>query len=227
LVVEPAVLLLDEPLSALDRQLRDAMRFELRQLLKTVNITTIIVTHDQDEAFALSDRLAVMWNGRIEQVGPPAEVYLRPSTRFVAGFLGEINYIGGRVSGSGDGCVFVTLNSGGVVAVRDGCRREAGVAVAIAVRPEAIRMRSSEVGAAPGENRVPAILEGIGFQGGVSHYRFRLEGGARVTVTQTPNAASVFAGGPALDSEIMLCWATDSGAILDGTPLPAATAVHA
>jgi ABC-type Fe3+/spermidine/putrescine transport system ATPase subunit len=227
LVVEPAVLLLDEPLSALDRQLRDAMRFELRQLLKAVNITTIIVTHDQDEAFVLSDRLAVMWNGRIEQVGRPADVYLRPSTRFVASFLGEINYIGGRVSGSGDGSVLVTLDSGCVVAVRDGRRREAGAAVAIAVRPEAIRMRSGEAGAALGENRVPAILEGIGFQGGVSHYHFRLEGGARVTVTQTPNAASVSAGGPALNSEVMLCWATDSGAILDGTPLPAATAVHA
>ena len=217
LVVEPAVLLLDEPLSALDRQLRDAMRAELRQLLKTVNITTIIVTHDQDEAFVLSDRLAVMSNGRIEQVGAPSEVYLRPSTRFVASFLGEVNYIAGKISGLGEGRVLVRLDSGCVLAASADNGRELEAEVAVAVRPEAIRVRSDDAGDAEGENRLPAILESIGFQGGLSHYHFRLADGGRVTVTQTPNAASGRADWPTVNSKFTLCWPAESGVIVDRT----------
>src|SRR5262249_47956312 len=93
LVVRPSVLLLDEPLSALDRQLRDEMRHELRRLLTAVNITALIVTHDQDEALALADRIVVMRAGRVEQIGSPREVYRKPRTRFVAGFVGESNFL--------------------------------------------------------------------------------------------------------------------------------------
>jgi putative spermidine/putrescine transport system ATP-binding protein len=218
LVVEPAVLLLDEPLSALDRQLRDAMRVELRQLLKTVNITTIIVTHDQDEALTLSDRLAVMWNGKIQQVGTPPEVYLRPGTQFVANFLGGINYITGKVSGLTNDCVLVALSTGHVVAVRDKKRFSLEATVAIAVRPEAIRILPKEAKRAENENLVPATLERVTFQGGLSHYHFRLLEGRSVTVTQTPNAAPSLSG-LAPNTEVMLCWEADSGAILDAGSL--------
>jgi ABC-type Fe3+/spermidine/putrescine transport system ATPase subunit len=95
LVLEPDVLLLDEPLAALDPKLRQQMRLELKAIARRVGITFLLVTHDQEEALSLSDELAVMNAGRIEQVGSPEEVYLRPQTRFVAGFLGEVNWIDG------------------------------------------------------------------------------------------------------------------------------------
>jgi ABC-type Fe3+/spermidine/putrescine transport system ATPase subunit len=94
LVLEPDVLLLDEPLAALDPKLRKQMRIELKEMQRRVGITFLLVTHDQEEALSMSDRLAVMNEGRIEQVGSPEDVYLRPRTRFVAGFLGAVNWIG-------------------------------------------------------------------------------------------------------------------------------------
>jgi ABC-type Fe3+/spermidine/putrescine transport system ATPase subunit len=94
LVMEPEVLLLDEPLAALDPKLRKQMRIELKEMQRRVGITFLLVTHDQEEALSMSDQLAVMNGGRIEQVGSPEDVYLRPQTRFVAGFLGAVNWIG-------------------------------------------------------------------------------------------------------------------------------------
>ncbi len=100
LVVEPRVLLCDEPLGALDRKLRQQMQFELKDLQKRLGVTLVFVTHDQEEALAMSDRIAVMNKGRVEQVGTPTEIYESPRTRFVADFIGEINVLddGGRVS---------------------------------------------------------------------------------------------------------------------------------
>jgi putative spermidine/putrescine transport system ATP-binding protein len=98
LVVEPRVLLCDEPLGALDRKLRQQMQFELKELQKRLGVTLVFVTHDQEEALAMSDRIAVMNSGRVEQVGTPTEIYERPRTRFVADFIGEINIL------EGDGC---------------------------------------------------------------------------------------------------------------------------
>jgi len=95
LVLEPEVLLLDEPLAALDPKLRHEMRVELKELQRRVGITFLFVTHDQEEAMSMSDSIAVMNQGRVEQVGTPEEVYLRPATRFVAGFLGAVNWIDG------------------------------------------------------------------------------------------------------------------------------------
>lgn len=95
LVLAPEVLLLDEPLSALDPKLRKQMRLELKELQARVGITFLFITHDQEEALSLSDRIAVMHKGKIEQMGTPEEIYLRPATRFVAGFLGAVNWVGG------------------------------------------------------------------------------------------------------------------------------------
>ena len=100
IVVRPDILLLDEPLGALDRRLRDAMQVELKQLQREVGITTIIVTHDQEEALSLSDRVAVMFDGQIAAIGPPAELYARPERVPVMAFLGEMNLIEGRVDGA-------------------------------------------------------------------------------------------------------------------------------
>src|SRR5215467_5242561 len=98
IVIKPAVLLLDEPLGALDKMLREEMQVELRQLQRRLGITAVFVTHDQEEALTLSDRVAVMRDGRLEQVGAPREIYERPASEFVAGFLGASNFFDGRVT---------------------------------------------------------------------------------------------------------------------------------
>jgi len=131
LVYAPRVLLLDEPLAALDRKLREEMRAELREILREVGITTVFVTHDQSEALSLSDRLAVMNEGRIEQLGSPREVYERPATRFVADFIGASSRLRGRASAPDR----VDLGSGMSVEVRLARPLQVGEAVELAIRP--------------------------------------------------------------------------------------------
>src|SRR5437762_4414123 len=106
LVMEPALLLLDEPLSNLDAKLRERMRFELKRLQRELGITTVYVTHDQSEALALSHSIAVMNKGRIEQIGPPREIYERPINQFVADFIGSTNFLDATVSGAEGGAGF-------------------------------------------------------------------------------------------------------------------------
>ncbi|MEK7367286.1 MAG: ABC transporter ATP-binding protein, partial [candidate division NC10 bacterium] len=131
LVVEPAILLLDEPLSNLDAHLREEMRFEIRRLHDAFQITAIYVTHDQAEAMVTSDRIAVMNTGRIEQVGTPEEVYERPATAFVAGFIGRANLLKGRVAGDG-----VVECEGGVrLLTTAGPEHRRGEEVAVSIRP--------------------------------------------------------------------------------------------
>jgi iron(III) transport system ATP-binding protein len=135
LVVEPAILLLDEPLSNLDAALREEMRFEIRRLHDEMRITTVYVTHDQAEAMVTSDRIAVMHEGRLEQVGSPEDVYEDPSTEFVAGFIGRTNCVRGAVADPGRvECAGLSL------AVNDGHGLARGVPVVVSIRPEAIAM---------------------------------------------------------------------------------------
>src|SRR5436309_2575898 len=137
IVIRPRVMLCDEPLAALDRKLRQSMQVELKQLQQQLGVTTIFVTHDQEEAMTISDRIAVMNAGRIEQIGPPSEIYNRPRTRFVADFIGEINLFEGEWR---DGGFF----SKGIRLPAQGGERSGGGAIAI--RPE--RMRMADPGAA-------------------------------------------------------------------------------
>ena len=117
LVVEPALLLLDEPLGALDKALRQSMQVELRALQQRLGVTTVMVTHDQDEALTMADRIVIMRDGRIEQVGAPAEVYQRPVSRFVAGFLGASNFLRGRVVERFNGTILVDVPQGPTLSV--------------------------------------------------------------------------------------------------------------
>ena len=114
LVRRPKLLLLDEPLSNLDAKLREQMRFELQELISRTGVTTLYVTHDQSEALAMSDTVAVMAGGRIVQSGAPRDVYGRPDNRTVANFLGSANFLRGQVVEASDGLATVTLNGGGV-----------------------------------------------------------------------------------------------------------------
>jgi iron(III) transport system ATP-binding protein len=150
LVVEPAILLLDEPLSNLDSSLREEMRFEIRRLHEEMRITSVYVTHDQAEAMVTSDRIAVMNQGRIEQVADPHTLYNRPKTRFVAGFIGRTNFIEGTCQGG-------SISFGAFIlphAAIDGA--PAAGKVTVSVRPQSMRLARE-----PGANGAPQIAGAI------------------------------------------------------------------
>ena len=176
LVIQPSVLLLDEPLGALDKALREDMQVELRQLQQRLGITAVIVTHDQEEALTLADRIVVMRAGRLEQVGTPQEIYSRPRSRFVAGFIGASNFLPGRVVGRDGGEACISLAGGARLTV-PGAAPPAGSEVLVAVRPEAISVRP---GAPPFDaaNAAPATVEQIIYRGSLTHLFLRLDDGA-------------------------------------------------
>jgi spermidine/putrescine ABC transporter ATP-binding subunit len=165
-VLEPEVLLLDEPMSALDRKLREEMRAEVKGLHRRLGTTFVFVTHDQEEALAMSDRIAVMNAGRVEQLGSPAEVYERPRTRFVAEFLAVRNLLPARVEEVSEGAA-VLRTDGGVVLFSTSTGFVKGARAWVGVRPE----RLSFDGA--GDNRVGGVLEDRVFLGDRSEWRVR------------------------------------------------------
>ncbi len=181
LVVEPALLLLDEPLGALDKSLRESMQVELRALQQRLGITTIMVTHDQDEALTLSDQIAIMRGGRLEQLGSPTEVYQAPASRFVAGFIGVSNFFRGRVDRRDGQTGRVTTTAGPILIVAD-CppgRDE----VTVAVRPEAILLEPGSRSDTP--NSVAGVVEQVVYRGFVSHVYVRLANNETLIVFQS------------------------------------------
>jgi iron(III) transport system ATP-binding protein len=148
LVMEPALLLLDEPLSNLDAKLRDDMRFELKRLQRELGITCVYVTHDQTEALAMSNQVAVMRDGKVEQVGKPREIYESPKTRFVADFIGTSNFIDGVVEEKRDGGYLVRTEQG-QLEVPSEVQHNAGDAVVVSARPEHIALSTDRNGGGP------------------------------------------------------------------------------
>jgi ABC-type Fe3+/spermidine/putrescine transport system ATPase subunit len=159
LAPEPKVLLLDEPLSALDVQLRVRLRMELKRLQRRLGITTLYVTHDQEEALAISDRVAVMSEGRLEQLGPPWEVYHRPTSPFVAGFIGHGNLLKGQVAAVKGDRVRLQLGDGVSVMLTHSRRLNQGDVVQFLIRPERLRLDGR------GENRFHGVVRGVEFLG--------------------------------------------------------------
>ena len=147
LVIEPQCLLLDEPLSNLDAKLRLEMRAEIRRICKQAGLTAVYVTHDQKEALSVADRLAVLRNGVVEQIGTPAEVYRHPVNHFVAGFIGEGNFLDGRVAGASHDQVRLDTPLGPLVAAAAGQPPATGTAVTLCIRPEALRFDVPSSGA--------------------------------------------------------------------------------
>lgn len=171
-VLRPDVLLLDEPLSALDAKLRHQMRFELKRLQQHLGITFIFVTHDQEEALTISDRIAVLHQGRLEQVGTPREIYHRPCSRFVADFIGEANLL--PATGAGGR---LTLE-GGLSLETPTVEWPAGQAEAlISIRPEKIHLSREP---AEGANHFGAVIERVHFQGPFSKLDLRSDAGTRL-----------------------------------------------
>jgi putative spermidine/putrescine transport system ATP-binding protein len=161
LVNRPRVLLLDEPLGALDLKLREEMQIELKAIQQQVGITFIYVTHDQEEALTMSDRLAVFNNGRIEQIGAPAEVYERPATRFVAGFVGTSNLLRGEAA-----------------------ERILGSSGTFTIRPEKIRLAAPDATVEPDETSATGVVRGVVYLGPDTRYVVTLDAGGELVVTQ-------------------------------------------
>jgi spermidine/putrescine transport system ATP-binding protein len=183
LVNEPKVLLLDEPLGALDLKLRKQMQLELKRIQEEVGITFIYVTHDQEEAMTMSNRLAVMRAGKIEQVGPPEDVYENPQTEYVASFLGASNLLDGELKEQEDGTATVLLSGGDVVRVpADRASFQTGSAVKVGVRPEKITIAPDDGAELPsGWNSVRGLLR-MSTYIGVSH-QYKVEGPLGHTLT--------------------------------------------
>jgi putrescine transport system ATP-binding protein len=176
LVKRPRVLLLDEPLAALDKKLRDSTRFELMELQRQLGLTFIIVTHDQSEAMILADRIGVMNRGRLMQVAAPAEIYERPNSRWVADFVGDVNLFEGRV---GEDRTSVEGSAAGRLRVAAAIEAMTGAPVWVAVRPE--RMRITREKPSPSkENCVAATVVEAGYLGDLSIYQLRIVDGSRL-----------------------------------------------
>ena len=178
----PAILLMDEPLGALDLKLREAMQHELRTIQRKLGITTLYVTHDQTEAMAMSDRIVVMKDGRIEQIGSPADIYLRPATRFVASFVGRINYIA-VVTEDGPRC-----QASGKPVLLPRAEQEPTTAVTLAIRPEWLRVLSPG-DPADGYNVLEARIVDSMFLGDHVSLKADIGGDAMITIDAPPDVA--------------------------------------
>jgi putative spermidine/putrescine transport system ATP-binding protein len=168
LAFEPQVLLLDEPLSALDAKIRVALRLEIRQIQRQLGITTVYVTHDQEEALSLSDRVVVMSEGRMEQVGTPFEIYNFPATPFVASFVGQLNLLPGKIVDPKAGTLTI---AGQNVHVSRPFEMAAGRSVNLALRPE-----MASLGTDGGENRLRGEVVDVSFLGAIVRIRIRVGG---------------------------------------------------
>ncbi|GAA1764370.1 ABC transporter ATP-binding protein [Streptomonospora arabica] len=178
LVNRPSALLLDEPLGALDLKLRQAMQIELKRIQREVGITFVYVTHDQGEALTMSDRIAVMNGGRVEQLGTPAEIYERPATRFTAGFIGTSNLLSGTVTGhSGDRATVRVEGAGEIPAIGAAAP---GSRVDLTVRPEKIALETADP---PGDRaRLSGTVAEVVYLGSATHYTVRLGDGTEMVV---------------------------------------------
>ena len=180
LINKPEVLLLDEPLGALDLKLRKEMQLELKTLQREVGITFIYVTHDQEEALTMSDRIAVMSKGNVLQIGKPEEVYERPASKYVADFIGETNFIDGVVKGQSGSKVEVELQDTGVVCVESSRAFTNGQHVSVAVRPEKLRINTE----LKEGNTLPGRVEDVIYIGTDTHYGVRFAGGQKARVRE-------------------------------------------
>ncbi len=197
LVIRPAMLLLDEPLSNLDLKLREEMRIEISSLQRRLGIAAVFVTHDQGEALTMSDRIAVMRNGRIEQIGTPTDIYERPATRFVAGFIGAINMLPAKVEALVPGGFGRLATPAGPASARLPAGLAAGAAATMTVRPE--RMRLAREGGVPADAIAwAATVEHVIYLGARRELRLRLADGTLAVVEATNDGSGPFSVGDRL-----------------------------
>jgi putrescine transport system ATP-binding protein len=211
------VLLLDEPLGALDRKLREETQFELMDIQQSLGLTFLIVTHDQEEAMTVSDRIAVMDRGIIMQVATPAEIYEAPNSRYVADFIGDINIVEGKlekVEQRGDASLVTVACEGGLrVAVEQAnCEAAPGATVAFAIRPEKVRI-GVDAPADPSVNALSGAVWDIGYLGDFSVFIVKLADGRTFRAAQA-NVARLVDRPITIDDKVWLTWPADSGLVL-------------
>jgi spermidine/putrescine transport system ATP-binding protein len=206
LILEPRVLLLDEPLAALDLKLRKQMQIELKSLQRRVGISFIYVTHDQEEALTMSDRIVVMNAGRIEQIGRAEEIYERPLTEFVAGFIGVSNIIEGTVEAAFEGKLVVSIGGAKISALADG--PAAGRRVRLLVRPEKINLTSE-----PSQKSLKGKIEAAIYLGESTQWRVGIEGGQTLTVLEQ-NWRAYKSAEARIGETVFVSWEPDSAVVL-------------
>jgi spermidine/putrescine transport system ATP-binding protein len=223
LINKPAVLLLDEPLGALDLKLRKQMQVELKRIQQEVGITFIYVTHDQEEAMTMSDRIAVMNKGKYEQLGEPEVLYEHPMTRFVAGFLGVSNLLPGSVEDNDGTYTAVRLDDD--TRVRAPRSLVGDVAnVSVGVRPEKIRLHDEKADPPTGHNHMSGVIRDASYLGVSTQYLVEARGGARIMVyeqnVERATKAELWAPGEA----VQLTWSPDHTFVVTDEPATAASA---
>ena len=209
----PKVLLLDEPLGALDKKLREETQFELLDLQMSLGMTFVIVTHDQDEAMTMADRIAVMDKGKFVQISPPAELYEQPVSKYVADFIGDINLIEGRVEKNDLGKIILGSDmTGGMIEASGESAVKNGDTAWFALRPEKV-----SIGLSPPENPSVNTATGtvwdIGYVGDVSVYHVRLDGGGTMRAS-IANTRRIVERPISWEDKVFLTWAPDSGIVL-------------
>jgi putrescine transport system ATP-binding protein len=212
LVKRPRVLLLDEPMAALDKKLRGETQFELMQLQERLRLTFVIVTHDQEEAMTVADRIAVMDRGRLIQVATPPEIYEQPNSRWVADFIGDVNLIEGRVVTADDAGTLIESATVGAVRAAAKAGLKCGDIVWIALRPEKMRL-TPEGAAATAENCTVGTVANIAYLGDLSLYRVRLDTGVEIKAALanvTRLTERPINGG----DRVRLTWAAEAGVVL-------------
>ncbi|UWM76044.1 ABC transporter ATP-binding protein [Rhizobium sp. WSM4643] len=212
LAKRPKVLLLDEPLGALDKKLREETQFELMDLQQNLGLTFVVVTHDQEEAMTMADRIAVMSHGKVVQVATPAEIYEAPNCRFVADFIGDVNIFDGKVASSGNGTVEISVDSGFSVRVAASETPSAGGAVGFAIRPEKMRVgrtppANASVNAARGE------LWDIAYLGDMTVFHVKLQSG-KVVKASSLNAQRLVDDPFTYDQHVWVSFDENAGVLL-------------
>lgn len=212
IVFSPRVLLMDEPLSALDKQLREGLQLEIKRLHEQLGITFVYVTHDQREALVMSDRIAVMNNGRVEQLGSPADLYDRPANRFVASFVGESNFLEGVVAGTEESAIVVSLGEARVRAQADG-RIGVGVPALLTVRPEKLLFAgANDAVRSPRMNALSVTVREVTFVGEMHRYVLETEFGALVTLKQQHRYGIRT---PALSETVVIQWCVEDTRVIE------------
>lgn len=210
LIMQPKVLLLDEPLSALDKKLRDAMQIELRRLQQTVGITFVLVTHDQEEALIMSDRVAVMFDGRVDQVDCPERLYRNPRNQKVASFIGVMNFIPAKIFKSTKTSLIIDVDFLGRISLAPDINRNAADKIIAGIRPEMLTIVFDDI--KERRNVFSAVIKSRSYYGDMTYYEAQLEGSDLVVTISMRNTV----GRPILDpeSKTNISWGAESITII-------------
>ena len=212
LAKRPRVLLLDEPLAALDRKLRGETQFELMHVQERLGLTFIIVTHDQEEAMTVADRIGVMDHGQVIQVATPPEIYEQPNSRWVADFVGDVNLIEGRVVAAGGGGTVIDSPAVGRVRASAKAGVKTGDLAWIALRPEKLRFTNEDLQMASDNCAVGTVAD-IAYLGDLSLYRVRLDTGMEIKVALA-NVTRLIERAVNWNDRVRVTWAADAGIVL-------------